>query len=85
MPAKGAVILFKGDWAEFCHTLGFPNWASALRPCFKCCAGHDRLHVVTVISPLVLPSRENTAEDYAAACDRCERLVHLSSPAELAL
>ena len=30
---KMALVHIKGDWAEHCGTLGFPNWTSGLRPC----------------------------------------------------
>ena len=30
----GALIQVRGDWAEFCNLLGYPNHASAMRPCF---------------------------------------------------
>ena len=38
---KGAMVILKGDWAEFAVTLGFRNWAHHRFPCFKCvaCAG----------------------------------------------
>ena len=29
---KACLIFVKGDWAEFCERLGFPNWNSSLRP-----------------------------------------------------
>ena len=33
----GAVVLIKGDWCEYAHTLGFPTWSSIEHPCPLCC------------------------------------------------
>lgn len=38
----GAVVAVKGDWAEFCHTLGFLTWKSPKSPCLFClCSKED--------------------------------------------
>ena len=43
LPCRAAVVFIKGDWAEYSATLGFPNHADGLRPCFRCVAfGDDR-------------------------------------------
>ena len=34
----GAVFCIKGDWAEFCLTLGFMAWSSFMHPCLFCLA-----------------------------------------------
>ena len=37
---KAAVIMVKGDWAEFALTMGMPTWAHHTHPCFACkCTG----------------------------------------------
>ena len=72
---RAAVINVKGDWAEFCHTLGFPSWNHSLRPCLKCSAAPQDLYQLEGISPVSLCFRENTFDDYLVACRRCELWV----------
>ncbi len=69
---KSILLRIKGDWEEFCSRLGFPNWASSLRPCFCCAASGDDLFDVSEVSVLSLHWHLNTTEDYEIACSRCE-------------
>ena len=79
-----AIIHVKVDWAEVAHTLGFPNWADGLRPCFLCNAtaqdmqAHDGVDIDDLGS---LPFQNNEEGDYDAACKRCEKYVVIISKA----
>ena len=71
------VMHTKGDWSEFCTTLGFPNWNSSTRPCLKRNAHPGNMFDFGAASPLSLPWVSTTQADYLAACQRCEVLVTL--------
>ena len=75
---KGAILMLKGDWAEFCERLGFPTWASGTRPCFCCAASGEQLFEVSGISAHHLEWHLNTDEEYDAACSRCEVWVEIT-------
>ena len=73
MKMRGALLRIKGDWEEFCVRLGFPTWASGIRPCFCCAASGPDLADVRGVSVVGLPWHVNSDPDYDAACSRCER------------
>ena len=77
MKCRFRVVHLKGDWSEFCTTLGFPNWNSSMRPCLKCNAHPGNMFDFGAASPLSLPWVSTTQADYLAACQRCEVLVTL--------
>ena len=79
MMCKFACLFIKGDWAEFAHTLGLPNWRDGYRPCF-CCSGfgNDRF-VAAGNSSERLRWDESSAADYDDACTRCEIKVRIVS------
>ena len=81
-----AVVMVKGDWAEFTKTLGFPAWNAVTHPCFAChCSGgaNGSMRQHAGSSPLALPWRPKTAEDYEGACQACEQRVVVTSAAQL--
>ena len=74
-----ALIYIKGDWAEYAGTYGFPAWADRFRPCYKCNSSVEDLYCLQGLSPICCGKfKENSAEDYWKACERCEHLVVLS-------
>ena len=75
---RGAIIRLKGDWAELCERLGFPTWASGLRPCFCCAAAPDDFYTTVGVSLVDLPWHVNTPHEYDEACARCEVWVDLT-------
>ena len=81
-----AILLFlKGDWSEYVHTFGFPQWSDSVRPCYCCNAFPDTLYEFEGASPLGLPFRPNEDGDYEEACRRCEIIVILSRDSRDAL
>jgi hypothetical protein len=69
------IIWTKLDWAEACGSLGFPTWADALRPCFKCNANFDNLFSLKNVLKLMMQTRCNLVGDYDEMCKRCE--IHI--------
>jgi hypothetical protein len=83
---KAATLCVKGDWAEFTHTLGLPQWSSHQHPCFACfCTGGDggNMALTAGISLLLTPWVEKTFADYDAACSRCEHRVQVQTVSQL--
>lgn len=76
---KCAIVCIKGDWAEFCERLGFPTWASGLRPCFLCNASKNNWHEYGGTTVFDLPFRVNTDDDFEQACRRCELNVEITA------
>eukprot|EP00974_Lingulodinium_polyedra_P072961 7061805-Lingulodinium_polyedra.AAC.1 len=74
-----AVLYLKGDWSEYCNTMGFNNWMSNLRPCLFCCCPPGGLYSCVGLSPLSFPSRLNTHDDYEDACAQCEIAVRVDA------
>jgi hypothetical protein len=77
MRLKAALVYVCVDWAECASTLGFPSWASGLRPCFECNAFADIMYSAAGHNMRALAWRENTDADYEDACLRCEVRVTL--------
>ena len=78
----------KGDWVEYASTLGFPGHGDGTRPCFCCNASGANLYRWRAATPMALPWRANTDDDYFEACQRCEIHVLLRTAdkhAQLAL
>ena len=76
-----AVVFLKGDWSEYCHTMGFPMWNDTQRPCFECNASIERLYEIPHWPPLG-PWRQNEENDYFEACSRCEIEIVLEGSAD---
>ena len=81
MAYKVACCFIKGDWAEFAHTLGLPNWRDGYRPCFSCCGYGSDLFVAAGNSRKRLRWAINTAAAWEAACQRCGIHVRIVSVA----
>ena len=85
MKMRGAIIRFKGDWAEFCERLGCPTWASGLRPCFCCAASGAQLYDTAEVSALGMTYHVNSNADYTSACERCEVWVYMTEALRAAI
>lgn len=68
---RGAVVLLKGDWSEFCLTFGFTNWSSN-RPCLFCHCGKDGLYVTENFTARTFPHPLKGDLDYETACAAAE-------------
>ena len=77
---RPAILLrIKLDWVEICTSLGFPTWASQLRPCFACTGSGRDLSDPAHMSLLDSEAwDENTDADYEAACNRCEIWISIA-------
>jgi hypothetical protein len=69
---RGILLQLRGDWAEFCERLGYPNWRSFTRPCICCSSTPDALYTVQGVSLVDSPWHDNLEQDYADSCTRCE-------------
>lgn len=69
---RAAAIFLKGDWSEFCSSLGFPSTADGNAPCPICDANSASLYDMSRLSPLGLGHAEASAQSYDEACNRCE-------------
>ena len=74
---RGVVLQLRGDWAEFQQRLGFPSWASNMRPCLACAADPSGLYRISECSVVSLPWRLNSHQDIDQACSRCEIKVSI--------
>eukprot|EP00969_Alexandrium_andersonii_P366233 15468017-Alexandrium_andersonii.AAC.1 len=73
---KGAVVQVKGDWSEYCNTMGFPVWNHAVHPCLLCKCSPATMHARPGLDPMVSAHELKSHQDYVAACESCE--IHLS-------
>lgn len=80
---RGAVCLLKGDWSEFCNTLGFPTWQTNEHPCLFCRVRKERLYDISNFSVLSFPAELKTTVGYRAAALQAERRVRLGNAAEV--
>jgi hypothetical protein len=83
---RAATVCVKGDWAEYAHTFGLPQWSSHQHPCFACfCTGGSdgNMAVTAGISSQSTPWVKKTFADYNAACSRCEHRVHVQTVSQL--
>ena len=76
---KAAVVLIKGDWSEFCTTLGFSTWSSTSDPCLFCHCARDELYSIRGYSAVTFPHRPKTDEEYAEVCSRAEVRVFVTA------
>ena len=72
-----ALVQIECDWAEFCHTIGFPTWKSVRTPCFLCHCCAESLYQFVGVSLVRLPWALVSFQDYNDACDICEIKVML--------
>ena len=82
MAAKAACIFVKGDWSEFCGTLGLPTWQDSIRPCYLCSAHGSDQYVAAGHTEEALRWAPNTNADYEACCERCLRKVKVATIAD---
>ena len=74
----------KGDWAEFAHTFGLPNWKTNLSPCCWCLTTVVEWLDLSDISERIddaTPWAPMTARDYDDACRACEVTVTIPTRA----
>ena len=86
LPYFAAVLMVKADWAEFCHTIGYPNWMHAEHPCFLCfCTGGSEgtFGSTEGVSVLSLPWGAKDKDAYDRTCATAEQRVTIASPQEL--
>jgi len=79
MSAYGAIVHVKGDWAEYSHTFGLPQWTDGLRPCYGCAGSGEELWTAHGNSVFGLRWPETTDTAYDEACTRCEHHIVLSA------
>ena len=85
MKAPMCCLFFKGDWAEYAHTVGVATWSDSLRPCFACVGFGQDLFNPNGNSPSGLRWQCAADGDYDGSCSRCEKLVRITSIADRAL
>jgi hypothetical protein len=79
------LVAIKGDWAEFAHTFGVPNWQSNIAPCPHCMCDKESMHKDDDLSPLSSPWEDFTSDEYDRAASACEIHVVLDIEAHRAL
>lgn len=67
-----ALVQIKGDWQEYCHSLGFPTWASRAAPCLFCNACWSNMYGFRGVSLITSPWTTHSEADYDAECRACE-------------
>ena len=77
---RGVVLYLKCDMMEYVTSFGFCSWSTAASPCPLCHCTHMDWGCIQGISPVTLPWRLKTFEDYENACAACEIVVHVRSP-----
>ena len=71
----GALICIKGDWQEFCSTLGFSNWQTKLSPCLHCFATKEDFLQDAELGVDQSPWPDFHMEDYLECCRASEVFV----------
>jgi len=80
--ARFKLKYIKGDWSEFAHTFGLPNWKTRLAPCPWClCTTSEWLDFSDVTRRIEdnIPWPPLTGNDYDDACKACEIVVKVES------
>ena len=72
LPAVFLMVQLKGDWAEFCQTLGYPTWSSSFSPCFMCNCTREQMYTFNGLSLARDPWGQRVAGEYEAGCRLCE-------------
>ena len=83
MGYRFALTYLKGDWMEYCTSLGLVNWSSVLHPCFCCFTPHSGQYDVAGFGPGAFPHQLKNMEDYDAACRACEVRVQVTQQVQL--
>ena len=81
MPFAGALLQIKGDWAEFCHSCGFPPWNTHLFPCMLCKATYADMHDFRNLCSNRCKWGEFEMKDYDKAVDACTKVVTIDRAA----
>ena len=69
----GAILFIKGDWCEYAHTLGFPDWNTTDHPCMMCNCNKASAFSLKGVSMLDLPWKKNDGVNIA------KRVMHAKS------
>jgi hypothetical protein len=75
---KCMLLQIRGDWLEFCSSMGFALWSHNVCPCPFCDARKDQLANFAGFSPVSSSFRCVTAAQYNEACNACEHRRTLS-------
>jgi hypothetical protein len=81
MPLTFALLLVKGDWAEYCATFGFMNWNYSAAPCMFCKCTASNMYDDLNVSAIDIPWEVVSQDDYDASCTLCEIHVVLAPSA----
>ena len=71
----GALVFLKGDWSEYAHTLGFPDWSSITHPCMLCSCHKGTAYDSRGLSLVSFPWRKKGWREYEQACRDCEVVI----------
>ncbi len=74
-----AVVLLKGDWSEYAHTIGLPTWADAAAPCPFCFATKKNMLDMTGLSVFGTGHSNKLVRCYELACGSCDRHVDVDT------
>lgn len=69
---RAAVVMIRGDWAEYALSFGFPTWASKDFPCIWCKTPRDKLTDTVGVTALRMPCERVTPEEYQKSCEQAE-------------
>lgn len=75
-----ALLQIKGDWLEFCSSLGLVSWADNVCPCPFCKTTKHTMRKFRGFSPLSSVHDPVSQHDYDAACSTCEQKRVLTRP-----
>jgi len=68
----GMLLQIKGDWLEFCSSLGLANWSGLQCPCPFCRTTKATMGTFQGFSPVSSVFPKVTTAEYEAACTACE-------------
>ena len=69
---KAVCVIVKGDWAEYCHSLGLPTWRDGISPCPLCFTSQHEFYDFDNVSCDGHGIPRKTGRSYDAACSACE-------------
>ena len=74
---KAVCVIVKGDWAEYCHSLGLPTWRDGISPCPLCFTSQHEFYDFDNVSCDGHGIPRKTGRAYDAACSACEIALDL--------
>jgi len=77
MAARFCLLWLKGDWSEYCGTLGFPQWSSVNHPCIWCTCTRENMFSMDPFAPGVFPHILKDMDSYERDCSACEIKVRV--------